>query len=189
MNYNDSELVYMVKENEDALSIMLKKYEPLFKKLAFSFVKNHPNKGLDVEDLVQQCRITMCSAIERYDHNNQTIFYSYLIVCLKRAIKNYARTIINHPDIYYYMEDENRFSNSISTNEDIYNDMIGKDLSKFIKEFTLDLNFMDACIFELRFNNFSYKEISELLEIDRKRVDNALLKIRKKLEKFLYYAY
>lgn len=189
MDYNDSELVYMVKESEDALSIMLKKYEPLFKKLAFSFVKNYPNKGLDVEDLVQQCRIATCYAVERYDHNNETLFYSYLLVCLKRAIKNYSRAIIKNPDVYYYMEDESTFSNSVTAKEDIYDRVLENDLSIFLKKFTLGLKFMEGCIFELRFNNFSYKEISKLLEIDVKKVDNVLLKIRKKLEKFLYYEY
>ena len=43
MKYNDYELVYMIKENEEALEYLLKKYEPLFKKLAFSFAFKYKN--------------------------------------------------------------------------------------------------------------------------------------------------
>src|SRR5574344_1311019 len=103
MQYSDYELVYMIRENEDALSLMVKKYEPLFKKLAYSFVLKYPNKGLDAEDLVQQCRISMCYALVRFDSNNDIMFYSFLLVCLRRAINNYARVYLSRPDVYYYM--------------------------------------------------------------------------------------
>lgn len=189
MNYSDYELIYMVKESEDALTLMMKKYEPLFKKLSFSFAKKYKHKGIDPEDLVQQCRIALCYALERYDIDNETKFYSYLLVCIRRAINNYTRSVINHPDIYYYMENEYEFYSSISDNIDIYDSILEDDITKFFRNFILGLDFMDACIFELRFNNFSYKEIAKLLEISVKRVDNVLLKIRKKFEKLLYYEY
>ena len=184
--YNDNELVYMVKEDEEALSVMIHKYEPLFKKLAFSFAKKYNNKGIEVEDLVQQCRIAMCYALEKYDTNNETLFYSYLLVCLNRGIKNYMRTFFNTPDVYYYMENENVFYNNVTDNISSYDIVLEKDLNKTLKEFTFSLDFLDSCIFELRFNNFSYKEISKILNISTKKVDNTLLKIRKKLENFIY---
>ena len=90
MKYNDYELVYMVKENEEALECLLKKYEPLFKKLALSFVYKYRNRGLEVEDLMQYCRIIICKTIDKYNPNNDVMFYSYLIVCLKKGIINYA---------------------------------------------------------------------------------------------------
>ena len=186
-SFNDSELVYLVKENEEVLSLMIHKYEPLFKKLAFSFVQNHKYKGLDVDDLIQQCRITMCYALDRYDNSNETKFYSYLIVCLNRAIRNYARSYLKKPDVYT-VDDDYSLEN-VSLNDYLLDGMLENDILNYIKNFSLDLNFFETCVFELRFNNFSYKEISTLLEVNVKKIDNTLLKIRKKLQKFLEKAY
>ena len=44
MNYNDFELIYMVCDNEEALAVLMKKYEPLFKKLSYSFAKKYVSK-------------------------------------------------------------------------------------------------------------------------------------------------
>ena len=185
-DFNDNELIYMVKENEEVLSIMLRKYEPLFRKLSFSFVEKHKYKGLDVEDLVQQCRITFCYAIDKYDVNNETRFYTYLIVCLRRAIMNYSRCYLKKPDVYY-MEEETYYD--IKSNEEEIDDiLIFDDFLKLIKNFSLELDFFDTCVFELRLNNFSYKEISILLAISVKKVDNVLLRIRKKLENYIELA-
>ena len=42
--------------------------------------------------------------------------------------------------------------------------------------------FLDSNIFELRYNGFSYKEISQLLDISFSCVDSRLCKIRKSLQ-------
>ena len=47
------------------------------------------------------------------------------------------------------------------------------------------LSFEDSCIFELRYNGFSYKEISELLDIPVSTIDGRLSKIRVKLKEIL----
>lgn len=182
MIYTDYELIYMVKENEEALSLIIKKYEPLFRKLSFSFVKKYQYKGLDVEDLIQQCRIAMCYAVDKFDDKNKVLFYSYLMVCLKRAIKNYARKYINSPDIYYL---DNEFELNEFASNNISEIITEKEFFEILNQFCLDLSFQDACIFKLKLGNFSYNEIAVLLDINRKRVDNVLLKIRKKLEKKL----
>ena len=103
-------------ENEEALSTLIKKYEPLFRKLAFSFVKNYKYKFLDVEDLVQQCRITTCYAIESFNTNNHVLFFSYLYVCLIRAINNmgdwrthYEKTVLHFFCCLNLVDEEERF--------------------------------------------------------------------------------
>ena len=42
------------------------------------------------------------------------------------------------------------------------------------------LNYEDRTIVDMRMNNYSYEEISNKLNINRKRVDNRLNKIKKK---------
>ena len=44
---------------------------------------------------------------------------------------------------------------------------------------------MEYQVFELKLNGFNYKEISEILEIDNKKIDNTLQRIRNKMRKFI----
>ena len=189
MEYSDYELVYMVKESEEALSYMVKKYEPLFRKLAFSFVKKFPDKGLDVDDIVQQCRISLCNALDRFDDSNEVLFYSYLLVCLRRSIYNFARSYINKPSVFYYMDMENyetmsEFVDDLDVEKSVFDNSFSLELINF--KHTLDIE--HSCVFELRYNSFTYKEIAELLDINVKRVDNILFNVRKKLEKYFLFS-
>ena len=46
-----------------------------------------------------------------------------------------------------------------------------------------DLPFSQSLIFELKLNNFSNREISQLLDIKYKTIDNAVTSIRNKFKK------
>lgn len=189
MQYNDYELVYMIKEDEDALFWLLKKYEPLFNKLAYSFAKKYRNKGVDFEDVVQQCRITLCYVIDKYNYDRDVLFYSYLLVCLRRAISNYARGYTNKPDCYNYMEIENYENmDEFVDGADVCADYVDYEFELSVIEFKNSLDPLDAQVFELRYNNFSYGDIASLLGINKKRVDNTLLKVRKKMEKYFLFS-
>lgn len=187
MEYNDFELFYMVNESEDALSLMIKKYEPLYKKLSYFFIRKFPNYGLDVEDLIQQCRITTCFVIDSYKVDNGVLFYSFLLVCLKRSLNNYIRRSFGK-ETYYYMDIEN-YENieQFRYDDRSYAYIDDKEFIYKMIEFKNSLNNINSCIFELRFNGFSYKDIACLLDIKVKKVDNALLTIRKKLEKYFLF--
>lgn len=189
MNYNDYELIYMIGEDEEAFSYLVKKYEPLFKKMAYSFAKKYAYKGIDAEDIVQQCRITLCNVVDKFDYNSDVLFYSYLLVCLKRAIGNYARSYLRKPDCYYYMDNENFESMSdFAMDFDVSDEYLDYEFESSIRDFVYSLDLLDACIFELRYNNFSYSDIAVLLEIDVKKVDNILFKVRKKMEKYFLFS-
>ena len=109
MQYNDNELIYMIKEDEEALNFLIEKYEPLFRSLSYSFAKKYSYRGIEVEDLVQQCRITLCKVVDRYDYNREVLFYSYLLVCLKGAILKYCRKYNVKTDNFNYMDIDNYY--------------------------------------------------------------------------------
>lgn len=188
MKYSDFELAYLVKEEEEIFNYLIKKYEPLFRKIAKSLVTKFPYKGLDMDDLVQQGRIATCYALDRFDQRNDILLYSYIYLCVKRAMFNYARSYINKPDCYTYMgvkEYENM--NDFVDNVCIDNILIDREFMIKVIEFKHSLNYLDSWILELRLNGFMYKEIATLLDIDKKKVDNSLLKTRKKLEKHFLF--
>lgn len=188
MIYNDFELVYMVGECEEALSLLMNKYEPLFRKMAISFASRYPFKGLNVEDIIQQCRIILCKAVDSFNDSNDVIFYTYLLACLKRGLSSYCRTLIKRPDTVFYMNDENYENSKVFTNFcDSF--QLCSELEFFLDLiiFKHQLSFLDSCIFELRYNGFSYKDIAFLMGVSVKKVDNSLFFTRKKLEKYFSF--
>lgn len=182
---NDFELVYMVREkDDDAMGIMIDKYMPIIRKMACHFFVSY-NKCVDKEDLVQEGVIALYRSIKTYD-NNTASFYTYVLISIKNAMLRVVLTQTNDKN------KANIYSKSIEEIEDY----IGYSLDYFVMEedkyffdnmlvFKNSLKDVDSCIFELRCNDFSYKEIAELLDVSKKYVDNRLYIIKKKLKKYL----
>lgn len=189
MNYNDYELIYMIKEDENAFNYLIKKYEPLFKKISSSFVLKYKSKGIEYDDVWQQCLIALYSATCHYDQNRDVIFYSYLLICLKRSISNYIRNCGRKINDYRFVnidDGENNFDPASTTN--VYEDYIDFEFEQEVVDFKNSLDILDASVFELRYNGFKYKDIATLLDISIKKVDNILVKLRKKLEKYFLFS-
>ena len=86
-DFNDYELVYYIHEgNEDANNILIKKYEPLINKIAHRMLPYCKNSGLEIEDLVQEGMIGLNHAIEKYQEQENTLFYTYAKKCIERKI-------------------------------------------------------------------------------------------------------
>lgn len=185
--YNDYELLYMISENdEDALNDMFIKYENLIKKLACEYKEKY--NDVDYQDLIQEGRIGLFDAIKRYKENFNTLFYTYAIICIKGYMNNYIRKLYTKTNIKFSItaEDIDLIEYKIKdNNEDLISYINDKDYYNKIIEFKNNLSFINSLVFELRFNNFKYKDIATLLDIDIKKVDNSMLTIKSNLKKYL----
>ena len=186
---NDYELIYLIQEeDEQALNIMLKKYEPLIKKIVNHYYRIFKDFNIDFQDLVQEGRIGLYRAIKSYKEDKNILFYTFAFMCIKGQIlaiykkslrdKNKSSTLASlHDDLAFFEE-----TGYIDSPEKLMEESL---ITRQIIEFKNNLEFIDANIFELRYNSFNYKEISKLLDISINVVDNKLVKIKKKLRKFL----
>ena len=83
VEYNDYELVYLVREqNEAALDILIQKYSPLIGKIASSYY----GVGFDYEDFFQEGRMAFIKSIYTFDETSIASFYSYSMTCVRNAI-------------------------------------------------------------------------------------------------------
>lgn len=185
--YNDYELVYLVKEeSEEAVSLIMDKYEPIIKSMASYYIRNNDAK-LDYDDLLQEGRLGLLQAIRSFDEDKNVLFYTFAILCIKGKMLNhikYSKCIKNYP-LYNSCEFDDTMLNPNNLIYKIDDELNFRYLEEKMIDFKNNLNFSDALIFELKLNAFSYNEISTLLDIDKKKVDNRLLYIRKKLKIFL----
>ena len=169
--YNDYELIYNVRENDDSsYNDLFNKYIPIMKRLAYTYYNNYKNYGYDLDDFQQEAYIAFHSAVNSFNEGKDSLFYTFVILCINRALLSFCRKIScemkNISNQYLINIDDN---NIIGTsNIDEYCDY--NDLRSFFNRIYLELGFEDSCIFELRYNGFSYKEISVLLDLPLRRV-------------------
>lgn len=194
-DYNDYELVYLAQEqNEDALNIIYKKYEPIIYKKCRKYLNFL--KGVELCDLIQECNIILLNAIKTYNQDNTTTFYTFITICIDRHLVNLYRKNLNN---------KNKILNeSISLDYDFDDD---KNLTDIIEdetnnpeiEFNKELNIvelynkiidkltdLEECVFILKIQNFDYSEIASILDKDKKSIDNTMQRIRLKIKTVLY---
>lgn len=184
-NINDYELIYQIRENDDtSLNILVKKYEPLIAKSARKYFSVSKYQGIELSDLVQEGRIAVIKALSSYDPDGDTLFYTYADVCINRHLITYCRSLnaMKNSALNYSVSDECLYLVGDMSYEP-FRCLGYKCDEAFLKEYFYSLDFIDGNILELRFNGFSYKEISELLDISFTVITRRLCKIRKTLQR------
>lgn len=184
---NDYELVYMIGEHdEDALQILLEKYDYVIKNWAYYYWTKFSKYSISVDDLIQEGKIGLYIASKKYTESKDVKFYTFALVCIKRIMMNYVTSHTRVKNLVYanQVPIEN-YENELFYDENPLDMIENFEFQKKIIEFQNSLDFLDANIFELRYNLFSYNDISTLLDINKKKVDNSLVKSKAKLKKFL----
>lgn len=193
---DDYELLYMIcEDNEDAVSTIFKKYEPVIDYYARKYVKLVDGKGLDYNDLYQEGLIGLDSAIKTYKDQKNIKFSTFAFVCIKRKIMSAIRkanrkkhSILNESySIDYKLDDNNSFDNLISNNERSIEDLlVGKEQAVFFnKRIEECLTKFEKQVYELKVYGFSNEEISKTLNKTSKSIESVLFRIRVKLRKIL----
>ncbi len=192
---NDYELLSMVADNEDATEALFNKYKPLIIGLSKKLYNKSQNLGLDLNDLIQEGMIGFSTAINTYDDNKDVLFFTYAKTCIERRLitmlksaNRYKHQILNES---YYVEDLANDNKSIENllednNSNPENQIIDNENTKeLVKNIQKNLTALEGAVFELKISGFTYKEIAEILDKDSKSIDNAISRIKAKVQKYL----
>lgn len=191
---NDYELHYLIQErNEEAYELMFKKYKPLLDKISRTYYQNYKFQSIEFDDIYQEAMIGLSKAIDTYDENNTALFYSYALLFIKRNVEKFLKesTRYKHQVLNEALSFQQEYGETNQTLEEFIckeeittmNTAIDSELTKELIDFKYRLENKHAWVYELRINNFSNKEIAQLLDIDYKSVDNSLRSIKEKYNK------
>ena len=185
-NYNDYELIYMVRENDStSKDLLYQKYFPIISSIAREFYTKYSNYGWEYEDFYQETIYAFEKCIVSYDDNKDTLFYTFLITCLRRSLITFSRNISNTrkniSNLALVDIDKCEIEDDNTNIDSIFEE---NRLEEVCKEFIYDplLNCDDTAILELKMNGFTNVEISKLLGINYRGVQSKLRKIKKKLK-------
>ena len=198
MDYNDRELLDLIAEhNEDALQIMYKKYEPYIANQARTFYSSAPYVGLEVSDFKQEAMIALTEAMQSYNMNLDVTFFTYATTCIQRRLissligaKRQKHKILNES---IPLEQKTNDGVAISLDNFLINDSMNPEkvvmhadyTEQLFRNLKNELTDFEYQVLELKYNDFSYQEIANLLEKDVKAIDNAFQRIRTKATKML----
>lgn len=195
--YNDQELLDYISENEEYEELIYKKYDPLINSYAKKYYPYCKNYGVEVSDLVQEGMLALNKAIIQYKETKNTTFYTFAKTCIERRMLNVIATTrrLKHKFLNESVSFDltSNKDDSVSLENLFYDEKENPEFMIFSKENENDLlneiqNTLTAFenqVFELKYNDFEYKEIAKILDKQPKAIDNALQRIRLKIKKIL----
>ena len=192
---NDYELLSQVADNEFATEALFEKYKNLIYGIAKKAYIHHQNTGLDMNDLIQEGMIGFSIAINTFDEQKNTTFFTYARTCITRRVisslvsaSRLKHQLLNDSLSVELFDTENNpdtiiLSDNTSNPEKLLiEDENLKELKKQIKNKLTDL---ENNVFDLLTSGFDYKEIADILNKTPKSIDNTLSRIKYKIQKNL----
>ena len=192
----DEELALLAQQgDEDALEYLLNKYKNFVRSKARSYFLI----GADHEDIVQEGMIGLYKAIRDFKPEKLSSFRAFAELCITRQIITAIKTATRQKHIPLnsyvslnkpiYDEESDRTLLDVITEGRVANpeDMLisQEDVGLIEDRIGQMLSSLEREVLSAYLDGKSYKEIA--LELDRhvKSIDNALQRVKRKLEKFL----
>lgn len=181
---NDFEVLYLIEEEQyDYKEIIFDKYKPILQRKASDYYIKVKNYGVEYDDMYQEALIGLNYAIDHFNNNSNTLFYTYALLCINSKLSSYCKHVANSRNkILNESVDLSQFDNlSI---ENIGNVCFDDEYISFynkIVRFKNSLSNVQSQVFELKYNGFSNRDIGTLLGMTVKNVYYHFCCIRNKL--------
>lgn len=186
MEYNDFELVSMIRENnEEAREILYNKYKPIIVKKSTDQIYKLGSYGMEINDLIQEGYIGLDNAINCFNEKENTSFYTFALLCIDRQIITYIKKNTNNKAMILNdainLDDGKEYL--FRDNTDIEGSFINKeDAKEFINLICDSLSDIEKKVFSLKLEGYDIGEIANLLNKDTKVIYNTLHRIKYKIK-------
>ncbi len=178
-NISDEELISKIRENDqDAFEALFYRYLPLIKHI----ISKNTYTGSDPDDMLQDATISFYYAAQMFDFRSAS-FSTFLSVCVDRSLKSTIRKATAKKripeELIVRMGDNTEADcKTISAEEEFFHKADSFAVSDAFKAKLSDLEFK---VLKAFLNTESYDKTAVQLGLTKKSVDNALVRIRKKL--------
>ena len=176
-NMSDEEIVALVNKGDfELLQIIISRYLPCIHRYASLYLSENER-----EDAVQEATYALYSAVKNFD-SKKSSFSTFAVLCIKRSLASslkQSKRRKNIPDELISSIDEIELTDSNSPEKIFFDRESYKTLTDSIK---LELSGLEYSVLQLFLEGERYIDIAKKLSISEKSVNNALLRIRKKLK-------
>lgn len=172
---SDEELAVASSENDEACSALISRYLPSVRRLARMYTKS----AADRDDLVSEGILGLLSAVKTFSAGRGASFSTYAGTCMNNRMLSSLKKSARIRSREEALED-------ISVPEGSSPEKIVLDrefLGEIFSEISENLSELERSVIGLYLSGASYADITRSLGIDRKAVDNALSRVRRRLRK------
>src|SRR5690625_857301 len=192
LELTDEEIVARAQQGDDAaVDYLLRKYQ----KLVFIWTRPYFLQGAEDDDLLQEGMIGLYKAIRDFSPGTSS-FWSFAKLCIIRniisAVKGTTRQkhipLNSYTSLYkpiYDVDGDRTLMEVISnhSNDNPETLFIEKEHVQFVQELIKQiLSTFEHHVFELYISGLTYKEMADELNTHTKSIDNALCRIKNKIE-------
>ncbi|MEE1018610.1 MAG: sigma-70 family RNA polymerase sigma factor [Acutalibacteraceae bacterium] len=176
-NLTDEEIVALINGGDfELLQVIISRYLPRI----HYFVGNYCAVN-EREDAVQEATYALYSAVKNFN-GDKSSFQTFATLCIKRSVMaslKQSKRRKNIPDELLSPIDEVEITDSNSPEKIFFDRESYKNLTDSIR---LELSGLEYSVLQLFLDGNKYIDIAKKLSITEKSVNNALLRIRKKLK-------
>ena len=178
---SDKELIRAIRDSrQGALEALIERYRSKVELIAMNYI----HSPLERDDLIQEGMIGLLAAIHSYNCEKGAAFGTYAARCInnsvKTALKKFSRLKDIPPTALVALDDEAMDAQTTLSAED---EFLAKESVFALTEILYEgLSSFENQVLRLYIMGHTYTEISERLGKNPKAIDNAIQRIRKKLE-------
>ncbi len=182
--YNDYELLYLIKRGSyDAYCMLLDKYTPLIYKSVNNIQLEYNVK----DDLIQDCKVEIVTAVWTFNTKLNVMFYTYINLIIQRKISRFMLGL--YKDSVIIKEMQNKITGESIIMESAVN--YEPDLTKLIhnEQYTKlceSIKIFDRLVLnEIMIKKMNKNEFVQKYNSDIKKVYNSMYKIREQFSKLI----
>lgn len=197
-NYNDNELINMIRESsEEAKDILFEKYRYIIDIEVRKYLNMANMLGYDYNDLYQDGLVGFADALNSYRDDKDTALASFITLCVDRRlhvaiikagrIKNkvlYDSLSLEQPYTQLQIPLKDLLSDN-SENDPLENIVKEEKLSELVSKIRDVLSDSEYEVYSLMISGLKYSEIAILLDRSLKQVDNTVQRVRNKIRKII----
>ena len=189
--YSDEELIQMLREGETPVAeYLMDKYKTLVRKKARALYL----AGGDHEDLLQEGMLGLYKAVREYQPDKEASFQTFAGLCISRQMYSAvvsAQRKKHHPlntSISLNELEENQEEYNLGTAESPETILLDQEATENLRNaIEKNLSPFECRVLDLYLSGLDYLQIAEELERPAKSIDNALQRIRAKVNRTLEY--
>ena len=192
MEYHDNELIDVISDNsEEARDVLYDKFKYIVDIIINKYKKSAYSLSVDMQELRQEALLGFSDALYSYTDDKEATLATFISLCVERKVDNYIK---KHSTKKMRMLKEilsldDQVAEDISlidvipdssSPEDIIQDE--EDYKSLVNNIKERLSAQEMEVYKLLLHNFTYEDISSILNISTKQVYDYVYHIRKKIK-------
>ena len=185
---NDVLVIKIRNGDDDAFRQLLSNHHNMIYKIINNYLLDRGDFSIDKEELYQEASLILYNAVFSYEENKNMKFSSYAYILIRSRILNILRDYARiYTEEMYSIDNTYNYDKYLryTVEENPVSYHKEKEFKKNLDGFMKTLNREDRQILRLKENDCTYKDISEIMNINIKRIDNRLTSLRKKFNNYM----